>query len=186
MSYKIIQCQKNCCLLRCLSYDQNLNVPYVVCKDHIKKAGCFIYDYNRKKVLLVQSRGQLWGAPKGSVENDENPLDCAIREVKEETGLTVSDDNFKDSIIINSKALYYFVEMDSTDIILPQEFHGNDANGIGWVNIDCLGELIQNDVVHINKHCKILIEKVFEVDLPFTSGRSSSVKTCLLHTLAQE
>lgn len=157
---KNIQCQKGCCLIRILSYDHNANIPYITCKEHIKKAGCFIYDLEKSRVLLVQSRGQLWGPPKGSIEEDETPLECAIREVKEETGMSVSINDFIGSTIINSKALYYFINIDSSNIhLFPQELYGNDANGIGWVQIDCLVDLITNQIMHINKHCKLLIEK---------------------------
>lgn len=40
------------------------------------------------KVLLVQSyfAKSSWGFPKGKVNEDEDPLHCAIREVYEETG----------------------------------------------------------------------------------------------------
>lgn len=184
-TYKNIQCQKGCCLFRILSYDHNANIPYITCKEHIKKAGCFIYDLVKRRVLLVQSRGQLWGPPKGSIQDDESPLECAIREVKEETGLTVSINDFIGSTVVNSKALYYFINIDSSDVhLFPQELYGNDANGIGWVQIDCLIELITNQMMHVNKHCKLLIEKVFKTEIPST-GRVSNVKKCLLHTLAQ-
>ncbi len=36
-----------------------------------------------------------WGIPKGEMHNDEDELDCAIREVKEEIGLDLSGRNFK-------------------------------------------------------------------------------------------
>jgi 8-oxo-dGTP pyrophosphatase MutT (NUDIX family) len=184
--YKNIQCNKGCCLFRLVSYDKSLNIPYITCKDHIKKSGCFMYDSLNKKVLLVQSRGQLWGPPKGSVQDDETPLECAIREVKEETGLDIDPNHFLGSIIIKSKALYYFMDVDSSNCnLFPQDFHGNDANGIGWVQLDCLFDLIQHDHIQINKHCKLLIQHIFKIDVPEPSTHSISVKTCLLHTLVQ-
>ena len=165
-----------------ISYDKDLKIPYITCKDRIKKAGCFIYDSNHKKVLLVQSRGQLWGAPKGSVQDDESPLECALREVKEETGLEVDPNDFIDSIVIKSKAMYYFIDTDSTDInLFPQHFYGNDANGIGWVQVDCLIDLIQNGRLQINRHCKSLIEHVFNVEIKMYFH----AKPSLLHTLIQ-
>ena len=37
----------------------------------------------------------------------------------------------------------------------------NDANGIGWFNIECLESLIKEEKVAINQHSKILIKKFF-------------------------
>ena len=50
-----------------------------------------------KKVLLVKNRGSessedrlpWWGYPKGHLEEGENPVDAAVREVFEETGFEV-------------------------------------------------------------------------------------------------
>lgn len=50
--------------------------------------GCI---FNEKKEVLLQRRGDSgkWGFPGGAVELGETPQMAAIREVKEETGLTV-------------------------------------------------------------------------------------------------
>lgn len=67
-----------------------------------KSAGILLYRFhnNLPEVLLVHPGGPFWakkdlGAwsiPKGEIEADENPLDAAKREVKEETGITVQGD----------------------------------------------------------------------------------------------
>lgn len=59
------------------------------------------------KVLLVQSyfAKSSWGFPKGKVNEDEDPLHCAIREVYEETG----NDHTKEfliSIFIEEKCFF--------------------------------------------------------------------------------
>lgn len=44
------------------------------------------------KVFLVKLRsGNHWGFPKGHAEGDEEPLEVACRELKEETGLAVTE-----------------------------------------------------------------------------------------------
>jgi predicted NUDIX family NTP pyrophosphohydrolase len=65
-----------------------------------RSAGLLIYRIKNKKieVLLVHPGGPLWAKkdlaswsiPKGEIGDRENPLDAAIREVKEETGISVS------------------------------------------------------------------------------------------------
>lgn len=41
--------------------------------------------------LLIRDPYQNWGLPKGHLEEDESPLDAALREVAEETGLAELD-----------------------------------------------------------------------------------------------
>lgn len=50
--------------------------------------GCI---FNEKKEVLLQRRGDSskWGFPGGAIELGETPQMAAVREVKEETGLTV-------------------------------------------------------------------------------------------------
>jgi 8-oxo-dGTP pyrophosphatase MutT (NUDIX family) len=41
-------------------------------------------------VVMIRNRAGRWTLPKGHVEGDERPLDAAIRETAEETGITPS------------------------------------------------------------------------------------------------
>ncbi|KAG7269780.1 hypothetical protein CRUP_033826 [Coryphaenoides rupestris] len=63
--------------------------------------GAIILDESLDDVLLVQ--GYLaksgWGFPKGKVNEDEAPHDCAVREVMEETGFDIKDRICKDRYI---------------------------------------------------------------------------------------
>ncbi|XP_027131240.1 m7GpppN-mRNA hydrolase isoform X2 [Larimichthys crocea] len=63
--------------------------------------GAIIVDESLENVLLVQ--GYLaksgWGFPKGKVNEDEAPHDCAIREVLEETGFDIKNRICKDMYI---------------------------------------------------------------------------------------
>lgn len=59
-----------------------------------KSCGCIIIKDNR--VLLVyEKNAQYWGFPKGHMEGNENELETAKREVKEEVGLDVDIDKTK-------------------------------------------------------------------------------------------
>jgi 8-oxo-dGTP pyrophosphatase MutT (NUDIX family) len=52
-------------------------------------AGVLIIREDGKKVLLIKHKKLgVWIYPGGHIEEEENPLDCAIRESKEETGAT--------------------------------------------------------------------------------------------------
>ena len=166
--------QKNTCVRGCCNY---MVLPYkhgyhtynknVNPEQKLRKAGSFIYDKQKNKVLLVQSRGQMWGPPKGSIKENEEVVDCAIREVKEETGLDIEEKNFLGSIIIKTKAQYYFTDMSETDVVLQTHIEDNDANGIGWFDVDCMNSLINDGLISINQHCRMLIKKVFDKDIVF-------------------
>lgn len=49
----------------------------------------FFYDENKKKILMVNNRGGGWSLPGGTVEQGETLEQAVIREVKEETNLTI-------------------------------------------------------------------------------------------------
>jgi 8-oxo-dGTP pyrophosphatase MutT (NUDIX family) len=40
----------------------------------------------RHHILVIQNRADIWNFPGGKKEIDESPLECAIREVREEIG----------------------------------------------------------------------------------------------------
>jgi ADP-ribose pyrophosphatase YjhB (NUDIX family) len=162
MSISTYNCEKGCCKICIQQYNDQY---YFYQNKNRKKAGAFIYDPELKKVLLVQSRGQFWGFPKGSIEQDELVQDCAIREVKEETGISINIQDFIKATTIKKRATYYYIEMKCCDINLQQQ-EENDANGITWIGIDCLKGLILSGNIMINNHTRILFKKFLNICLP--------------------
>lgn len=59
-----------------------------------KSCGCIIIENNRV-LLIYEKTAQYWGFPKGHMEGNENELETAKREVKEEVGLDVDIDKSK-------------------------------------------------------------------------------------------
>ena len=64
-----------------MSNDINKHYPscagfIIICEDH---------------VLLVSTHKNIWGFPKGKRKTKEQHIDCAYRELKEETGLDTKD-----------------------------------------------------------------------------------------------
>jgi 8-oxo-dGTP pyrophosphatase MutT (NUDIX family) len=118
------------------------------------KAGVFVHDPIEKRILLVQSRGMKWGPPKGTVEyTDDNIIDCALRELLEETGITMkTDDLVNDSVQLFqiSRATYFYV-MRSVCPVEPKDI---DITGYTWIKTNCAKQL------DLNSHCKQLLKKL--------------------------
>jgi 8-oxo-dGTP pyrophosphatase MutT (NUDIX family) len=136
-------------------------------RGNCRKAGVFIYDPAEDRVLLVQSRGQLWGPPKGTLEvdRDETSCECAIREVKEETGLDVKVEDFKQAVKIKNRAMYYYVERNTEPVSIQYNHPDNDANGITWIKLDCLNDCIKSGNIILNQHCKLVLKKFMGKEL---------------------
>ena len=155
----ITTCFNDCCQIKINPYyrsDKCFNIKR-------KKAGVFFFDPCTNKVLLIQSRGRLWGPPKGTINLDETPHNCAIREVKEETGIDIEETKLKEFIVIHNKAFYFFVEKNECSVDIQNHIIENDANGISWININCLIELIKSNKMKLNSHCKIAFRKFLNV-----------------------
>lgn len=155
-----VRCPNGCCIIKIKPYIMPNNFFKKIHNRTKRKAGVFIYDPVSTKVLLVQSRGNFWGLPKGSLQFGENDTDCAIREVKEETGLVVSKEDFTKMVKINNNTVvYFYMEMPECEVSVQDNIIDNDANAIGWLKPDCIDDLIKNDKILLNKHCHIVFYK---------------------------
>jgi ADP-ribose pyrophosphatase YjhB (NUDIX family) len=163
------------CPNECCSIYVKLHIPNKKLYKHgnRRKAGVFIEDKTNNKVLLIQSNGNLWGPPKGTAKYGETDRKCAIREVFEETGLTVSDEEFTRAINIQNRALYFYINKEVCPVILPiNEDNDNDATGITWINPDCLENCVVNGNIKLSQHCRIVFNnfcnKTFSTTSTFT------------------
>lgn len=57
--------------------------------------GFIVIDTNTEKILAAHptNKGNIYDIPKGHIEENETELECAIRELKEETGISVSEND---------------------------------------------------------------------------------------------
>jgi 8-oxo-dGTP diphosphatase len=106
---------------------------------------CMIYDRTNNKVL-VQDRIKSWKGisfPGGHIEEGESIVESTIREIKEETGLTVS--NLKSCGVIywyNDKTGdKYFIFNFKTEVFEGELLKQTDEGEIFWVDKDALENL---------------------------------------------
>ena len=114
----------------------------------IRRCGGIIYNCNNDKVLVVLNRESFekgenkWGFPKGHRNYREKIIDCAQREIKEETGLVIPKCLLKDRQCINN-TLYFRLNLrqnyDSFDII-----DKNEIAKVEWMSIDELKKQCYN------------------------------------------
>jgi 8-oxo-dGTP pyrophosphatase MutT (NUDIX family) len=89
------------------SLAQDYNVAVVYSDNPAIASGVVLYSTNaswRAFLLLQSARHQTWGFAKGHVDGDETLLECALREVSEETGYNLSSGDVFD--IFNDCSTY--------------------------------------------------------------------------------
>jgi len=165
MSVETYVCPDKCCSIKIA------RVPPVSWRrGRCHKAGIFIFDPEEQRVLLVQSRGQLWGMPKGTVEIEKNEtsLECALRETMEETGLIFKPEELLRATKVKNRAIYYYAERKSSEICIqknPDE-PANDANGITWIKLSCLYDYVSSGQIILNQHCRIVFKRFLDIRFP--------------------
>ena len=114
----------------------------------IKAAGGLVYSGNH--ILLIFRRGK-WDLPKGKLDEKEKLEDCAVREVKEETGLQnpliegplkVTYHTYHEyGSHILKESHWYLMKSDSQSPLVPQT--DEDIEQCEWVPIDQLGNYME-------------------------------------------
>ena len=110
------------------------------------KAGAIIFNRNFDKVLLVKNRNsQKWGFPKGSSKQKENYIQCANREVMEETNINLSDNGNVFSSIKLSHYIYLLGYLKES-----VEYKIND-----WKELDSIKFVKINDISLLNANSSL-------------------------------
>lgn len=114
--------------------------------------------------VLLEKRGSTphkndWTIPGGHVEEDETPQEAAVREIKEETGLSV---NVEDIRLVKFKKYrknkyncIYVTEYKGDEEVKA----GSDAEDLEWINVELVPNLIWDNKKYIQKGFKKLYNK---------------------------
>ena len=125
-----------------------------------KSCGAVIYRTTHKdgiKILLVKNHnGKCWTFPKGHIEKNESEKQTALREIKEETGLTVTiEPNFRQTSIyrpfgkIKKQVVFFLAKANESAVNLQP----SEIDYYLWVTIDEAMKLCSHE-----NDTKILIE----------------------------
>mmetsp|Transcript_14732 Transcript_14732/g.16681 ORF Transcript_14732/g.16681 Transcript_14732/m.16681 type:complete len:290 (-) Transcript_14732:1215-2084(-) len=113
-------------------------------KNEIPVYGAILLNKNLTKMLLVEGfYSKRWGFPKGKVNENEEEVDCAIREVYEETnyhiineGGTYSKENFVESKQGGGKYIKLFIVQDVDEKFEFTPRVRKEISGIQWFPVD--------------------------------------------------
>lgn len=125
-----------------------------------KSCGAIVYrkSHGNTEILLIKHiRSEAWSFPKGHMEENEQEVQTAIREIKEETNIDVviDDPNFRQSVEysprrdVTKQVVFFLARAVSFDCI-PQE---EEISDVRWVEIGQAAALMiyDNDRVLVNK-----------------------------------
>ncbi|KAM3726609.1 m7GpppN-mRNA hydrolase [Dirofilaria immitis] len=120
-------------------------------KSGVPTYGAALLDSSLNYVLLVQGyfAKNSWGFPKGKVNEEEEAMACASREVMEEVGFDISDKICKTRLIqcfVNDTLIRLYI---IRDVPIDFPFAPNTRNEIGKIQWFCIWDLPKdrNDVV---------------------------------------
>lgn len=130
-------------MLRCAQHDDVEAAVYHILGMASSGVVCYIRDRGRVLLQLKADGrfgGGFWNAPGGKVDDGESPAEAAVREVREETGLSVSD------VRDHGSLTFYFGDGTEPELVVhvfcagrfEGEARANEEGRLEWVAEDAL------------------------------------------------
>ena len=99
-----------------------------------------ICETSNMKYLLVRGRSsKKWSFPKGHMEGKESALECALRELLEETGVSLNGKTYVDTVKLSrnsegKNSEYFLFRVESEIIAVVNDM--NEIIDVGWFSVD--------------------------------------------------
>lgn len=137
--------------------------------------GCICISKSNKVLLVKGKKGEgKWSFPKGHIEpQDISPINCALRELKEETGLTLKQSFFGFKKFRAGQ--YYMYYMPKECQVTPND--SREVEEAKWVHLDDLKDLNKN--VDVSMFVLYLDKIKRDQSLGAPLSQSTSPQICL-------
>jgi len=149
--------------------------------EHHRSAGGVVASSSRV-LLIATQRGRRWQLPKGHIEEGETPEQAAVREVKEETGVTgrvlapLPGVEYwfveKGPCRIHKKVDYFLLEYMSGD---AKDFDAEEVSGTGWFSWEAgIARLTFENERRVVRRARELLDAVAEPKEPVASTAAAA------------
>lgn len=156
-----------------------LQSSYKRIHDDTWRVGMIIYTHTPElQFLLVKSRNYgKWGCPKGHINKNENHVECAYREVYEETGIKFQNIDYK-NYIIDRKIKYklYIVYISNPNLIKYNVIDKHEILDIKWYKWSELKNHLNETNYSVKLICKYFGR--FQIKQQWAIQLSSTSTTC--------
>lgn len=117
-------------------------------KSMIPVRGAALFTPKMDKILLVQgTESKSWSFPRGKISKDENDVECAVRETREETGFDssdlIDDDEYVARTIRGKNYKIYLIKGVPEDTVF-EPLVRNEINAIEWRSVKQLAKDVKN------------------------------------------
>ena len=162
---KETSCLRSC---GCKLYHLQRN-PEICDQEREKSVTAGVCVISPQGVLLSQSHNLFWGFPKGILEKDETLVECALRELEEETGLTLTRKDLHTVVFSFQykkvhRTVSIFFHVSPKPIVLdPNKDFISDVTGFAFIQPACILELVYANVIKINYFTRVLLNILFKI-----------------------
>jgi 8-oxo-dGTP diphosphatase len=129
--------------------------PKYCISDHVY--GVILITCDRETAVICGRKTGKWSFPKGHGNRDERPLEAALRELKEETGICMSGSVPDNEIHFKGSTYFVYTIINKPDLY-PEDI--NEVMDVMWAPIHRLPFLFGNR--DLNAFCRMSIDTIID------------------------